>query len=190
MIKRSSPAGSCRGRRGEAVREGYKVVALFLKPILGLFGLVSWRRVLLPHPGSATSHLIAPGDHHTLQHSQVHFGVDFQADFGDVRWHDVALTWNHTKDHNRSLKLCFHHSGHVPVICGNPDLHFAGAGNGPFVITWIGREHELYSGASPISLVEHCVTFRHDRRLLSLLGFLHNWSTSRWSATKKKTGFH
>ena len=71
-----------------------------------------------------------------------------------------------------------------------PDLHFEGAGNGPVVITWIGREHELYSGTSPISLVEHCVTFRHDRRLLSLLGFVHNWPTSRWSATKKKTGFH
>ena len=52
------------------------------------------------------------------------------------------------------------------------DLHFEGAGNGPVVITWIGRGHELYSGASPISLVEHCVTFRHDRRLLSLLGFV------------------
>ena len=52
--------------------------------------------------------------------------------------------------------------------------------------TWIGRGHELYSGASPISLVEHCVTFRHDRRLLSLLGFVHNWPTSRWSTTKKE----
>ena len=141
---------------------------------------------LLPHPGSATGHLIAPGDHHTLQLIQVHFGVDFQADFEDVRWHDVALTWNHTKDHNRSRKLCFHHPGHVPFIRGNPDLYFEGAGNGPVVITWIGREHELYSGASPISLVEHCVTFRHDRRLLSLLGFVHNWPTSRWSVTKKE----
>ena len=103
-----------------------------------------------------------------------------------MRWHDVALTWNNTKDHNRSQKLCFHRPGHVPVIRGNPDLHFEGAGNGPFAINWIGREHELYSGASPISLVEHCVTFRHDRRLLSLLGFAHNWITSRWSATKKK----
>ena len=119
-------------------------------------------------------------------HIQVHFGVDFQADFEDVRWHDVALTWNHTKDHNRSRKLCFHHPGHVPVMRGNPDLHFEGAGNGPVVITWIGREHELYSGASPILLVEHCVTFRHDRRLLSLLGFVHNWPTSRWSATKNE----
>ena len=37
-------------------------------------------------------------------------------------------------------------------------LHFEDAGNGPVVITWIGRAHELYSGASPISIVEHCVT--------------------------------
>ena len=68
--------GSGRGRRGP-VREGYKVVALLLKPRLGLFGLVGRCRVLLPHPGPATGHPIAPGDHHTLQHIQVHFGVDF-----------------------------------------------------------------------------------------------------------------
>ena len=77
---------------GGPVREGYKVVALLLKPSLGLFGLVGRRRVLLPYPGCATGHLIALGDHHTLQHIQVHFGVDFQADFEDVRWLDVALT--------------------------------------------------------------------------------------------------
>ena len=188
MTKRSSSAGSGRVEEGP-VREGYKVVALLLKPSLGLFGLVGWRRVLLPHPGSVTGHLIVPEDHHTLQHIQVHFGFDFQADFEDVRWHDVALTWNHTKDHNRSRKLYFPHPGHVPVIRGNPDLHFKGADNGPVVIIWISREHELYSGASPISLVEHCVTFRHDRRLLSLLGFVHNWPTSRWSATKKENRF-
>ena len=188
MTKQSSPAVQV-GRGGGPVREGYKVVALLLKPSLGLFGLVGRRQVLLPHPGSATGHLIAPEDHQTLQHIQVHFGVDFQADFEDVKWHDVALTRNYTKDHNHSRKLCFHHSGHVPVIWGNPDLHSEGAGNGPVVITWIGREHELYSGASPISLIEHCVTFRHDRRLLSLLGFVHNWPTSRWSATKKENWF-
>ena len=74
------------------MREGYKVVALLLKPSLGIFGLVVQHRVLLPHPGSATGDLIAPGDHHTLQHIQLHFGVDFQADFDDVRWHDVAPT--------------------------------------------------------------------------------------------------
>ena len=74
------------------VREGYRVVAPLLRLSLGLFGLVDRRRVLLPHPGSATGHLISPGDHHTLQHIQVHFGVDFQADFEDVRWHDVAFT--------------------------------------------------------------------------------------------------
>ena len=178
MTKLSSPAGSGHGKRGP-VREGYKVVALLREPSLGLFGLVRRRGVLLPHPGSATGHLIAPGDQHTLQHIQVHFGIDFQAEFEDVRWHDVALTWNHTKDHNRSRKLCFHPPGHVPDIRGNPDLYFEGAGNGPVVITWIGRAHELYSGLSPISLVEHYVTFRHYRRLLSLLRFVHNGPTSR-----------
>ena len=74
------------------MREGYKVVVLLLKQSLGLFRLVGRRRVLLPHPGSASGHLIAPGDHHTLQYGQVHFGVDFKADFEDVRWNDVALT--------------------------------------------------------------------------------------------------
>ncbi len=69
------------------------------------------------------------------------------------------------------------------------DLHSEGGDNGPVIITWISREHALYSGASPISLVEHCVTFRHDRRLLSFLGFVHNWPTSRWSATKKENWF-
>ena len=58
----------------------------------------------------------------TLQLIQVYFGVDFRADFEDVRWHNVALTWNHTKDHNHSRTLCFHHPGHVPVIRGNPAL--------------------------------------------------------------------
>ena len=36
-----------------------------------------------------------------------------------------------------------------------PDLHFEGASNGPVVISWIGREYELYSGAYPTSVVEH-----------------------------------
>ena len=153
------------------MREGYKVIALLLKPSLGLFELVGRCRVLLPQPGSATGHLIAPGDHHTLQHIQVHFGVDFQADFEDVRWHDVALIRNHTTPKTITIagNFVLINPGHVPVI-----------------ITWIGREHVLYSGESLISLVEHCVTFRHDKRLQSLLGFVHNWPTSRWSATKKK----
>ena len=67
-----------------------------------------------------------------------------------------------------------------------PDLHFEGAGKWSCYHNLIGREHELYSGASPISLVEHCVIFRHYRRLLSLLGFVQNWPTSRWSATTTK----
>ena len=80
----------------------------------------------------------------------------------------------------RCVELC-------PQALNRPDLHFESAGN--VFITWIGREHVLYSGASSISFVEHCVTFRHDRRLLSLLGFVHNWPTSRWSSTKKENRF-
>ena len=102
MTKRSSPAGSGPARGG-SVREGYKVVALLLKPSLGLFGLVGRRRVLLPHPGSATGHLIAPGDHHTVQHILVHFDVDFQADFEDVRWHDVAFRSTTSKESSNAL---------------------------------------------------------------------------------------
>ena len=76
----------------------------------------------------------------------------------------------------------FLHPGHVSVIRGNPDLHFEGGGNGPVVITWIGRDHGLYSGASPISLVEHCVTFSWDL-----------YSTGQLvddPQQKKKTGSH
>ena len=185
MTKRSSPADSGRERR-DPVREGYKVVALLLKPSLGLYGVVGRCRVLLPYPGSATGHLFAPGDHHTLQHVQVHFSVDLQANFEDVRWHNVALTWNHIKDHNRSRKFCFHYPGHVLVICGNPDLHFEGAGNGPVVITWIGREHAhlrscLLNIVSLSDMIEGSYRFRDLYSTDQLVNGLQQ---------KKKTGFH
>ncbi len=107
-----------------------RILGRWQRSVLGLFRRVGRRRVLLPHPESVTGYLITPGDHHTLQHIQVHFGVDFQADFESIRWHDATLTSNPTKDHNRCRKLCFHHPRHVPVIRGNPDLDFEGAGNG------------------------------------------------------------
>ena len=81
MTKTKQSSGGKVGEGGDPLREGYKVVALLLKPSQGLFGLVGQRRVLLPHLESADGHLIATGDHHTLQHIQIHFGVDFQADF-------------------------------------------------------------------------------------------------------------
>ena len=183
MTKRSSPAGSGRGRRGP-VREGYKVVALLPKPSLSLFGVVGLRRVLLSYPRSATGHLIASEDHYTLQHIQVHFGVDFQVDFED------GMMWPPLETTPKTITVAGNFVFITLGTLNRPNLHFESTGNGPFVITWIVRVHALYSGAYPISLVEHCVTFRHDRRLLSFLGFVHNWPTSRWSATKKKTGFY
>ena len=55
LTKRGNPADS---GRGGGVREGYKIVALFLKPSLGLFGLLGRRRVLPPatwlHQGITT----------------------------------------------------------------------------------------------------------------------------------------
>ena len=102
MTKRSSPAGS--GRGGGQWEKCIKSLALLLKLSLNLFGLVGRHRVLLPHQGSATGHHIAQGDHHTLQHIQVYFDVDFQADFevwGGMMW---PLTWNHTKGHNRNCR--------------------------------------------------------------------------------------
>ena len=97
MTKRSSPTGSGRRKSGASERRVQsRSTPPEAKP--GSLWIVGKRRVLLPHPGSVTGHLIAPGDHHTLQHIRVHFGVDFQADF-----EDVALTWNYTKD--RSLDL-------------------------------------------------------------------------------------
>ena len=131
------------------------------------------------YPSVLIGPLIAPGDHHTLQHIKEHFGVDFQADFEDVRWHDVAPTWNHTKDHNRSRKLCFHHPGHDPVIRGNPDLHFEGAGNGRVMITRISREHELYSGASPIYIYIYIYIYMTDGQKMNSVS-LFNVLISVW----------
>ena len=87
MTKRSSPAGAgCRRSGASEGRVQSRSTHSEAKP-----GSL-WTCGPVPHPGSATGHLIAPGDHHILQHIQVHFGVDFQADFEDVRCHDVALT--------------------------------------------------------------------------------------------------
>ena len=91
MTKRSSPAGSGRGRRGASKRRVQsRSTPSKAKP--GSLWTCGPAPSSLPHPGSATDHLIALGDHHNLHHIVVHFGVDFQADFEDVRWHDVALT--------------------------------------------------------------------------------------------------
>ena len=188
MTKRSSPAGSGLERSGTSERRVQsRSTPSEAKP--GSFGTFR----------SAPSPVATPRIYHRppdctrgSPHSSAHPGTLWCWLSSRLRRCEVAWYDPHSKpyqNHNRSRKICFHHPGHVPVIRSIPDLHFEDAGNGPVVITWIGREHALYSGASPISLVEHCVTFRYDRRLQSLLGFVYNWPTSRWSATKKENRF-
>ena len=114
----------------------------------------------------------------------------WKADFENVRWHDLALTWNHTKDNNRSWKLCFYHPGHVPVIRGNPDLHFEGVGNGPVVITWIGREH----GCTAAHLRSRSLNIVSLSDMIE--GSYRSWDLYTTGQLvdglqqKKKTGFH
>ena len=91
MIKRSNPTGSGRGRRGASERrvQSRSTPSEAKAESLWTFG---------PAPSPAATPRVShrPPDctreSHTLQHIQVHFGVDFQADFEDVRWHDVPLT--------------------------------------------------------------------------------------------------
>ena len=136
--KRSSAAGSGRGRRG-TVRKGVKSRSTPSEAKPGSLWTCGPAPSLLP----AAQPRVLPLTswlHQELHctpdlHIQLHFDVDFQADFDDVRWHDVALSWNHTKDHNRSWKFCFYHTGHVPVIRSwNSVLHLEG---GPIFISWI-----------------------------------------------------
>ena len=175
------------GGGGELVRKGYKVVALLLKPSLGLFGLVGRRRVLLPHPGSATGlHQGITTLNSSSRYTLVLIVKPTSKVWGGMMWPSLETTPKTITVAVRKVVRCVELCSQA---LNRPDLHFEGASNGPVVITWIGRVHEFYSGASSVSLVEHCVTFRHDRRLLSLWGFVHYWPTSRWSATKKENRF-
>ena len=180
-----------RGGEEGAMRERYKVGALLLKWSLGLFGLVGRRRVLLPHPGSCQR---PPDCPRGSPHSSAHPGT-LWCWLSSRLWKcEVVWCGPHLKTTPKTITVAVRRVvrciEHCPQALNCPDLHFEGAGNGPAVITWIiSKKHVLYSGASPISLVEHCVTFRHDRRLLSLLGFVHYRPTSRWYATKKENRF-
>ena len=88
MTKRSSPAGSGQGEGASERRVQSRSTPSEAKP----GSLLTCGPAPSPAATPRVCHLIAPGDHHTLQHIQVLFGVDFQADFEDVRRHDVALT--------------------------------------------------------------------------------------------------
>ena len=178
MTKRSSPVGSGRGRRWVSERRVQsRSTSSEAKP------RALWICGPTPSPAATPRVCHRPPDWtRGSPHSSAHPGALWCWLSSRLRRCEVAwcgLPLHHLQRVVRCVELC-------PQALNRPDLHFEGAGNGPVVITWISREHEFYSGASPISFVEYCVTFRHDRRLLSLLGFVHNWPTSRGSATKKR----
>ena len=90
MTKRSSPAGSSRGRKVASERrvQSHSTLSEVNNGSL-------WTCGPAPSPAATPRDCHRPHDctRESLnsQHMQVHFGVDFQADFEDVRWHDVAL---------------------------------------------------------------------------------------------------
>ena len=179
--KQSSPAGS--GREGSGASE--RTIQSHCTPSEAKPGSL-WTYGLAPSPAATPRVCHRPpnctrGSPHSSAHpSTLWCWLSSRLRRCEVAWYDLPL--HHLQRVVRCVELC-------PQAFNRPDFHFEGASNGPVVITRIGRKHELYSGASPISLVEHCVTFRHNRRLLSLIGFIHNWPTSRWSETKKENRF-
>ena len=98
MTKRSSPTGSGRERRGASERR-----------LQSQSTLLTCGPVSSPTASPRVCHR-PPDRTRRSPYSSAHPGTLWcwlQADFEDVRWYDVALTWNHTKDHNCSRKLCF-----------------------------------------------------------------------------------
>ena len=103
MTKRSSPAGSGRRRRGVSERRVQSRSSPSEAKPRSL-----WTCGPAPSPAGTPRVCHRPPDFtRGSPHSSAHPGTLWccKADFEDVRWHDVALTWNHTKDHNRCRKL-------------------------------------------------------------------------------------
>ena len=188
MTKRSSLSNSGRGKKGACERR----VQSRSTPFKGKPGSLWTCR---PAQSSATTPRVCqrlPNCTKVSPHSSAHPGTLWCWLLRRLRRCKVALYGPHLKPHQRQYPLpetLFSSPWARPCYSWQSRFDFEGAGNGPVVITWIGSEHELYSSTCPISLVENCITLRHDRRLLSLLGCVHNWPTCRWSAIKKENRF-
>ena len=95
MTKRSRPVGSGRGRRGP-VREGYKVVALLLKPSL------LWTSGPAPSPAASPRFCHRPPDFtRRLPHSSAQLGTLWCWLLSRVRRCEVAWCDPHLKPHQR-----------------------------------------------------------------------------------------
>ena len=126
------------GGGGEPVREGYKVVALLLKPSLGLFGLVE---------SCCYTQGLPPA------------------------------TWLH-----QGITTLFSTPRYTLVLTFKPTSKMLGGMMWPSLET----TPKTITVGGNFAFISLCTSLLFDRRLLSLLEFLHNWSTSRWSTTTKK----
>ena len=127
MTKRSSPAGSGQGRRGGSERR----VQSRSTPSEAKPGSL-WTCGPSPSP-AATPRVCyrlpncTRGSPHCWFNELLGLGLP-----GGVL--SLGLPLHHLQRVVRCIELC-------PQVLNCLDLHFEGAGNGPVVITWIGREH-------------------------------------------------
>ena len=135
MTKRSNPAGSGQGRREASERR----IQSCSTPSEAKPGSL-WTCGPVPSPGATPRVCQQPPDcTRGSSHYLAHLGIlwcwlSSQLRRSEVAW--CGLPLHHLQRVVWCVELC-------PQALNHPDFHFEGAGNGPVVITWIGREHEL-----------------------------------------------
>ena len=184
MTKRSNPAGSGRGWGGGSERSiQSRSTPSEAKP--GSLWSYGPAPSTAATPRSATGHLIVHQGITTLfSTSRYTFLLTFKPTskiWGGMMYPSLETT-------PKTITV----AGNFVFITLGTSLLFEaiqieGAGNGPFchnldrLKAWVVQRR-----ISDLARWTLC-PFRHDRRLLSLLAFVHNWPTSRWSATTTTT---
>ena len=147
MTKRSNPAGSGRGRRGASERR----VQSRSTPSEAKPGSL-WTCGPAPSPAVIPRVCHRPPDcTRASPHSSVYPGTLWCWRYSRLRRCEVALCGLPLHHLQRIVRCVV-----VPSSVEPSGFVFWGYWQSPVVISWIGRAHELYSGASPISLVVQC----------------------------------
>ena len=77
---------------------------------------------MLPHPRRISCHCLDPGKNNALHDLQIDVRVDPEASLKDVRGHDIPLTRDDPKDHDRGRKLGLHDPWDVLGARSNPTV--------------------------------------------------------------------